>query len=268
MEGGNDAKSAITGASDSKFSYSQALQKTKLKTFYRKISYTIGVVETIHVTHQNARRSHYARVTVGKGEELSLKLPDDQRPRPGDHVRVTQVYSDGKITPSLYGIHSGPVPPDAAPLCRGRVKWFDKNLRSWTVKVRSSRKYLRLKKQEKQIKIMRDQTIFFVPLFHDGQIQIGKVVEVEGGIPEGTPVSWTLSTPLTARLLLKFPKIAMVRPTTRSDHARVPQLDLKKAEDALPPGSSPLHSLPYLQLEELLIRQKFPSPSVNRPAIP
>ena len=183
MEGGNDSKSAITGASDSKTSYSQALQRKKLKTFYRKISYSIGVVETIHVTHQNARRNYYARVTVGKGEEMSLKLHEDQRPRPGDHVRVTRVYSDGKISPSLYRIHTGPVPPDASPLCRGRVKWFDKNLGSWTVKVRSSKKYLRINKQEKQIKIMRDQTIFFAPLFHDGQIQIGKVVEVEGGIP-------------------------------------------------------------------------------------
>ena len=160
MEGGKESKSASTGASDSKRSYSQAAKSKDQKTFLRKINYSIGVVETIHRTRQNA----YARVTVGKGEELSLKVDPNTLLRPGSYVQVTMVHSGGKITPSIFGPHRGQIPPEDFPLCRGRVKWLDRKLNAWTIKVRSSAKYLRIE-NNKQTKMMRDQTIYFVPTF-------------------------------------------------------------------------------------------------------
>ena len=69
MEGRNDSKAAISRLSESKMSYSQAAKNLKPKLFYREVPHSIGVVEMIHRTRGNA----YARVSVGRGEELSIK---------------------------------------------------------------------------------------------------------------------------------------------------------------------------------------------------
>ena len=252
MEGGNDSKAATTRLSESKMSYSQAAKITKPKLFFREINYSIGVVEKIHRTRENA----YARVSVGKGEELSLKISPNTQLRPGDFVKVTLEQSGGKAFPTLYGAHSEPIPPEMLPLCRGRVKWFDRGLRSWSVKVRSSAKYLRIQ-HDKQSKLKPDQIIFFVPTFSEGKMGIAKVVEYQGGTDPGTPATWTLPSALAARLDQESEGTAFVRPTTRSDQDAAPQLDIKAASEALPPNSEPLYSLPYLQLEELYVRQKF-----------
>ena len=144
MEGGTELKSASTKMSEGKKSYSQAAQNKETKFFYRKISYNVGVVEKIHRVRGNA----YARVSVRRGEELSLKTVPDTKLRPGDHVKITLEKSDGTTSPAFFGVHDEPVPPESRPLCRGRVKWFDKVRRVWTVKVRSSAKYLRITRQQ------------------------------------------------------------------------------------------------------------------------
>ena len=143
------------------------------------------------------------------------------------------------------------------PLCKGKVKWFDRKTHSWTVKVRSSKAYLKVALDER--KLMQDQTIFFIPRFSNGQMQVHRIMDQRGGIPSGTLPTWTISEPLTTRLQDKFGRLHFVSPMTRTDMSTANQLDIPKATKALPPSSKRLTDLTYLQLEELMIRQDMKS---------
>ena len=89
LHGEDHSDTANTGAHSSfekKQSYSQAVSNRQAQPFYRKVDYTLGVVELIHRTKHSA----YARVTVGRGDELSLKVDKPtklkRRPNP-DHPK-------------------------------------------------------------------------------------------------------------------------------------------------------------------------------------
>ena len=254
MEGGKDESSADKGISrpQGKISYSQAAA-THPQTFFRKIDYRLGVVELIHRTNNNA----YARISVGRGEELSIRINPPTDLKPGDLLEITESKADGSSHHSIFGTHTGRVADKDHPLCKGKVKWFDRKQSTWTIKVRSSRRYLRFRPERLELK--QDQTIFFIPKFHNGSMEIKKIMALQGGIPEGTPPTWTISQPLATRLHEELAQFHLVEPTTRSDLPRTPQLDTQRAEAALPRDHGPLHLCPYLQLEELFVRQDFPS---------
>ena len=137
------------------------------------------------------------------------------------------------------------------------MRWFDRKQSSWIVKVRSSKAYLKV--QASNTTLMRDQTIFFIPKFPKGRIQVDRIVQYQGGVPTGVPPTWTISTAFTQRLQHTYKDIAFVDPSTRSDTLPEAQLDIAQAAASLSPGTGTLLSLPYLQLEELLIRQGLPA---------
>ena len=67
------------------------------------------------------------------------------------------------------------------------------------------------------------------------------------------------SAPLSLRLKESFQKATILDPTTRSDSDRIPQLDLLRAETSLPRDQGLISQLAYPQLEELMVRQGFPT---------
>ena len=213
--------------SDVKQPYTQAASHRQPGYFARKINYSLGVVERIHCTRTNT----YARISTGRGTELSIKVEATSSYRPGTILQLTNLQTDHESQHTIYGVHPARVDDEAHPLCRGRVKWFDRNLKSWTVKTRSSNKYLRV--ETTNFKLLQDQTIYFIPSFSNGKIGIRKVMDVEGGVPEGTPPTWIISAPLGLRLKESFQKATILDPTTRSDSDRIPQLDLLRAETSL-----------------------------------
>ena len=166
---------------EGKRSYSQAAARTTSNPFFRKVYSSIGVVETIHRTKTNA----YARITVGRGDELSIKVSRDTDLRPGAFLQITDAKVDGKTEPRIFGVHRGPVNAEDHPLCLGHVRWFDRKQRSWIVKVRSSRAYLKV--QTSDTALMRNQTIIFIPKFPNGRIQVDRIVQYQGGVPTGVP---------------------------------------------------------------------------------
>ena len=103
---------------EGKVSYSQAVSRVTSDPFFRKIVSTIGIVETIHRTPASA----YARITIGRGKELSIKVTNDMvnKLRPGTYLQITDSKTEGELQPSIYGIHYGPVHPDH-PLCQGQT---------------------------------------------------------------------------------------------------------------------------------------------------
>ena len=108
MMDGKQESAAKTGSHppEGKRSYTQAVTSSQHQPFFRRIDYSIGFVEKIHRTSTNA----YARITVGKGEELSIKVPTNTSLYPGDYVKVTTTKADHTTNASIYGIHYGQVP--------------------------------------------------------------------------------------------------------------------------------------------------------------
>ena len=237
--------------SEDKQSWVQAASQTQPTWFSREVEFNIGVVECIH----RVRNLAYARVTVGMGDEYSIKIPPVTDLHPGDLLQITEAKINGTTRATIYGPHTGPVTKVDQPLCKGLVKWYDHKLDAWTVKVRSSRKHLLYRPNREHV--LRDQVIYFIPKFKDGKLEIGEVIDSEGGIPEGTAPTWVVSKPVTDRLLQTSPRLVIVNPTTRAE-PEFPQLDLNKAKESLPPDSN-LQNQPYLQLEELMLRQLHPT---------
>ena len=256
MEEKHEPETAKTGEGSpregKRLAYNQAVAQSTPTPFFRKVDFSIGVIETIHRTSTNA----YARITVGQGDETSIKVVPRTSYRPGDFLQITKAKVDGASQYCILGVHTSPVKPEEHPLCLGKVKWFDRKLQAWTIKVRSAKEYLKV--YNSRLSLLRDQTILFIPKFRDGRIQIDRIVRSFGGVPEGTLPTWTLSTALSQRLQDTCGEFALVDPATRTESTSVVQLNISKAETSLMPDSGPLISLRYPQLEELLIRQNLP----------
>ena len=248
MERNQVTNAAVTGQSQS---YIQAATRNVPTPFYRKIAFSIGVLERLQRNPANT----YARISIGRGIQLSLKVDQTTDLLPGDLLQLTKAKVNNEEKFAIYGIHRDKVADHEHPLIQGRVKYFDRKMNAWAVKVRSSKKYLLT--QPSRLRLLKDQTIFFIPHFRDGQMHIGKIMECEGGVPDGTLPTWEISAPVTKRLRAFGGDLAVVDPYTRTS-ADIPQLDLKEAAASLPPGSS-LQNLPYPQLEEMMIRQRMPA---------
>ena len=240
-----DKQAANTGKishpSDAKISYSQAVTQSNSNPFYRKVDYTLGVVEHIHRTGHNA----YARISVRRGEQLSIKVSQNTTLLPGNLLQITETKTQEGPKHHIYAEHKSQVSPRDHPLCQGRVKWFDAKRKVWTVKVRSSKQYLTV--DSGNPRLLKDQTIYFIPKFPRGLLGIGSIVDHEGGIPKGTLPTWVISKPVTDLLESQYGKLSVIDPYTKADSESITQLV------NAPPDLS------YLQLEELAIRQSLPS---------
>ena len=185
MEGNHDAKDASarrpSQSEESKKSYSQAASSPSSPSFYRKLDYSVGVVQNIHHHATGA----YARFAVRREEEYSVKLKPGSDLQPGTLVRVTYDLANHEATPCIHSVHPDPVDDDRHPLVEGIVRYFDKVRKVWKVKVRYSKKLLDA--SPSRAVLLREQTILFIPSFPDGTIHIKKIVECNGGIPEDTP---------------------------------------------------------------------------------
>ena len=249
MEENKDNSAAVTGQSQS---YSQAATRNTPTPFYRKIVFSIGVVERL----QRNPKTTYAKISVGRGIQRSIKVDQTTDILPGDLLKITSAQVDNETKYAIYGFHRDKVGDHEHPLIEGRVKYYDRKQKGWAVKVRSSRRYLLA--QPSRLRLLRDQTIFFIPEFRGEQMHIGRIMDYEGGVPEGTFQTWEISTPVTRRLKALHDDLVVVDPCTRTS-ADVPQLDLVKAAASLPPGSPSLQGIPYPQIEELMIRQSMPA---------
>ena len=187
-------------------SYSQAAAAKPSKTLFRRVQYSIGVVVATH----HHKSGTYARIFRRKGEHLSIKVTDDSTYHPGDLIRVTDTLVDGDTGHCIYGTHSQPVDESSHPLCEGTVKSFDKAKKLWNVKVRSVSRYLKV--IPGSFTLLREQTIFFIPSFRHGSLEVKKIVDVEGGISADNPPSWTISEDLMQRLAEHLRDISLVIP--------------------------------------------------------
>ena len=231
---------------EGKKSYSQAASQRQHQ-FFRKIAFSVGIVERVNLTNHCA----YVKVTIGKGDERTVKVDADTDLRPGELVQVTFTQVAHETKPDIYGRHTEPVSEKQHPLCRGTVQYFDRSQKAWTIKTRSSRQLLKAPRGSP--KLRRNQVIFFIPSFANGAIEVGKIMDCE----DAPPPTWKIPDELAVRIASDFPEVSIVDPTTRADPELLRQLDIETAEKAFPRKGDPPCNAPYLQLEELMIRQSF-----------
>ena len=237
-----------------KRSYSLVASATPTKSLFRRVRYSIGVVYEIH----HHKTGKYARIFVGNGDRMSIKVQDSASYGPGDLLQITDTKVEGISRPCIYGPHTQPVSENCHPLCEGTVKYFDRARKVWNVKVKTIKHFLKVRKGSTTSPLLRDQTVFFIPTFQNGFMEVKKIMAVQGGIPANTLPTWTISDELMSRLAQHFPDISLVDPTTRANDGMVDLLDLALAERDLPRSSGTIYQAPYLHLEELMIRQQSP----------